>query len=200
MAKLTNKDIEQRVYENSLQTCHYISGYENRYSMILLECEKHNIRFETRYENVGRSTRKHHVCPICQEEDLNKNKVSLVCDYCGNNFFKSASDVGKFNFCCRECKDAAQRISSGKEFADMRPTHYKNGAYVDYRGLALSAYDSKCSVCGWNEDVDILEVHHINSDRNDNSIDNLVILCPICHRKSTTHKYELVDRKTIIKK
>lgn len=200
MPKLTQKQLETNVYENSLQTCRYISGYVNRQSEILVYCEKHQLEFTTRYENVARSTRKHHICPLCQQENKQKNMVVTTCDYCGEIIAKSPSRIKDFNFCSRECKDKAQRLESGSLFADMRPNHYKDGAYVDYRNLALSTYDSKCSVCGWKEDVDILEVHHINSDRNDNSTDNLIILCPICHRKLTTHKYELVDRKTIIKK
>ena len=199
MAKLTNEEIEKRVYENSLNTCHYIGGYINRSSDILVKCEKHNIEFTTKYENVGRSTRKHHICPLCQEEDRNKDKVKVVCDYCGEEFFKTKSNVGEFNFCCRECKDLAQRISSGAQFNAMRPSHYKEGAYVDYRSLALMEYENKCAVCGWDEDIDILEVHHIDENRNNNSLSNLIILCPVCHRKLTTGKYYLQDRVKINK-
>lgn len=148
MSRLTNEELEKRVYENSLQTCHYIDGYENRYSDIQVRCEIHDYVFTTRYENVGRSTRKHHICPKCQEEDRNKNKVEVKCDYCGKIFHKQASDVGRFNFCCRECKNLAQRISSGNQFNNMRPNHYKEGVYLDYRKLALQEYAHKCAVCG----------------------------------------------------
>lgn len=165
----------------------------------MVKCEKHNYEFTTRYENVARDSRAHHICPKCQEEDHNKNKVEVTCDYCGKVFHKQASDVGKFNFCCRECKDLAQRISSGSQFNNMRPNHYKEGVYVHYRKLALQEYAHKCAVCGWNEDEDILEVHHIDENRNNNHINNLIILCPICHKKLTTHKYVLENNK-IIKK
>lgn len=149
MAKLTNEELEKRVYENSLNTCHYLSGYENRYSDIQVCCEVHNYVFTTRYENVGRSSRKHHICPLCQEEDRNKNKVKVVCDYCGKEFLKAPSKIkSEFNFCCRECKDKAQRLNSGIQFNEMRPTHYDSGKHVRYRELALENYGSKCAVCG----------------------------------------------------
>ena len=45
----------------------------------------------------------------------------------------------------------------------------------------------------------MLEVHHIDENRQNNNPSNLIILCPTCHKKLTTHKYELKDN-TIIKK
>jgi predicted HNH restriction endonuclease len=47
--------------------------------------------------------------------------------------------------------------------------------------------------CGYDEDERILEVHHIDEDRNNNDIKNLCILCPNCHVKITYHFYELLD-------
>ena len=124
----------------------------------------------------------------------------MICDYCGKEFHKTPSKIrSEFNFCCRECKDMAQRMSSGKKFDEMRPNHYDTGEH-NYRKHSFAKYEHKCAVCGWNEDEDVLEVHHIDENRNNNSVNNLIILCPTCHRKLTTHKYELVDRKTIIKK
>ena len=46
----------------------------------------------------------------------------------------------------------------------------------------------------------MLEVHHIDENRANNELDNLIVLCPICHRKLTTGKYELINRTEIIKK
>ena len=65
---------------------------------------------------------------------------------------------------------------------------------------ALAYYPNKCSVCNYNEDVSILEVHHIDENRKNNKLENLIILCPNCHKKLTIHKYKLIDRNCIIKK
>lgn len=197
MAKLTNEELEKRVYERSLHTCHYISGYENKDSNIQVRCEIHDYIFTTRYGNVDHSTRKHYICPKCKKENHKKKKVEVVCDYCGKIFYKKASRIGRFNFCCRECKDSAQRLNSGGQFNEMRPAHYKEGIYVHYRKLALQEYAHKCAVCGWDEDEDILEVHHIDENRNNNNLSNLIILCPICHKKLSMHKYVLENNKII---
>lgn len=36
-------------------------------------------------------------------------------------------------------------------------------------------------MCGWSEHLEVLEVHHIDGDRSNGDIDNLVVLCPNHH-------------------
>lgn len=36
-----------------------------------------------------------------------------------------------------------------------------------------------CSICGWNEGV--VDIHHLK--RGDDEVENLVAVCPNCHRK-----------------
>lgn len=208
MAKLTDEAINQRVFENSLYTCEYISGYETANSIIRVKCIVHNFEFDTRYENVRRATRKHHICPKCQEEDKeNKyasNRQEIECAYCKKIFFKPLSKLNSSKsglyFCCREHKDLAQRLESGQNFNKIRPAHYGKIESKNYREKSFRIYEHKCAVCRWDEDEDVLEVHHIDENRNNNDISNLIILCPICHRKLTTGKYILIDRKYIQKK
>lgn len=80
----------------------------------------------------------------------------------------------------------------------MRPEHYGNDGITNYRVKAFQNYPHKCSICGWDEDEDILQVHHIDENRKNGSLDNLIILCPNCHWKITTHKYKLIDREKIV--
>lgn len=39
----------------------------------------------------------------------------------------------------------------------------------------------KCVRCGYSEHPEILGVHHIDEDRNNNTLSNLAVLCPNCH-------------------
>ena len=200
---LTKEQINNKVYINSLKTCEYISGYENRNSIIHVKCLIHNINFDTKYENVARDNRAHHICPQCQIEDKQSDKINVECAYCHTIFKKSLSNLDKSRsglyFCCREHKDLAQRLESGSRFDIIRPNHYGKDNIMDYRKTAFKEYQHRCYLCGWNEDEDILEVHHINENHNDNNVKNLMILCPICHRKLTSHKYILKDNKLILK-
>jgi 5-methylcytosine-specific restriction endonuclease McrA len=48
----------------------------------------------------------------------------------------------------------------------------------------------KCELCNldiWQNNLIALEVHHIDGDRTNNTLNNLKLLCPNCH--STTNNY-----------
>ena len=146
-------------------------------------------------------------CPKCLEEIAMKTRIrkKAKCAYCGIEFERPLSKLENSKsglyFCCREHKDLAQRIASGKQFDGMRPNHYgsiDNGS--GYRTVAFRTYPHKCAVCGWDEDEDILQVHHIDENRKNAKPENLIILCPTCHWKITLGKYELIGREKIIKK
>ena len=70
--KLTDDQLKDRIWNNTLNTCEYLGGYVNRTSLVQLKCVKHNYYFETAYENVGRASRPHLVCPLCKEEQLTR--------------------------------------------------------------------------------------------------------------------------------
>jgi len=54
---------------------------------------------------------------------------------------------------------------------------YTHGIHM-YRNLALNQ-SSECSFCKSNEK---LQVHHIDGNRLNNQLNNLVVLCSYCHR------------------
>ena len=190
-----NEKIAQKVFQNSLETCEYVGGYVNAQSSIRVKCLIHEIEFETKWDNVRRDNRAHHICPLCKEEDKNNRfedaRESVECAYCGEYFYKPKSKLNSKSglyFCCREHKDLSQRIESGEDFEDLRPAHYGLGS-KNYRAIAFRTYEHKCACCGWNEDERILEVHHIDENHNNNNVSNLTILCPTCHRKITLGYY-----------
>lgn len=49
----------------------------------------------------------------------------------------------------------------------------------------------------WGEFVDLLDVHHIDSNRNNNVLDNLVILCPLHHATVTRGYAHFEGRKYV---
>jgi hypothetical protein len=111
-----------------------------------------------------------------------RTRVSMTCEECGKEFEKSKSRLksSSHHFCSRACKDKAQRLDG---ISDMHPSHYGSGN--NYRSLALREYIHKCEVCGYNRDVRMLQVHHVDGDRENNDIANLVVMCPNCHYSIT---------------
>lgn len=199
--KLTQKEFEQRVYEAVGNKYTVISEYKGKNKPITLHCNIHNIDFIATAECFMRGAKDVRAsCPECSQDRLNKDKVELTCAYCGKKFLRSKSNVTKSksgqHFCCREHKDLAQRIDSGDKFDVIRPSHYGTGSY-NYRDKAFKEYEHKCSVCGYDEDERILQVHHIDGNRDNNALDNLIILCPNCHWKITLGLYTLVNNELI---
>jgi len=65
---------------------------------------------------------------------------------------------------------------------------------VNYRKLAFEHYPKLCAHCGFGI-ADVLEVAHIDCNRANNAVSNLVILCPNCHKM---HDLDLISTETII--
>lgn len=69
----------------------------------------------------------------------------------------------------------------------LRRQHYAENA-DKLRAIGRAAYRKKallrssaCALCGYQESVDALVAHHIDMDRANNAVDNLVVLCANCH-------------------
>jgi hypothetical protein len=115
-----------------------------------------------------------------------RNRVSLVCAHCGKVFERPASKDGRntksgLTFCSRACKDDAQRIGGLEE---IQPDHYGSGIR-NYRVKAFRHYGPRCAVCGYNEYTEMLDVHHKDGDRENNLVENLIVLCVWCHARRT---------------
>jgi len=48
-----------------------------------------------------------------------------------------------------------------------------------YRDVCIATSGDECVVCG---DADEIVAHHVDGDRSNNDADNLVPMCPSCHR------------------
>jgi predicted restriction endonuclease len=64
---------------------------------------------------------------------------------------------------------------------------------INYRKLAFEHYPPICAYCGFGV-PEILEVAHLDGNRSNNEIGNLIILCPNCHKM---HDIDLIPTETI---
>ena len=226
--KLTQDEFKQRVKDRVGDKYSVIGEYKGKKYPILIKCNIHEIEFTASADAFMRAKNDVRCnCPKCFEEERNKKKeetsVLVQCAYCDKEFWKSPSSLNNsksgFHFCCREHKDLAQKLSSDKKFRIMLPPHYGENrtdnsikkkersrkktepSSTTYRTIAFNNYEHKCAICGYHDDDDIslLDVHHIDSDRGNMDASNLIILCPNCHRKLTSKKYKLIDRSQLIK-
>ena len=65
---------------------------------------------------------------------------------------------------------------------------------LSYRKLAFSTYKPICAYCGFGVQ-EVLEVAHIDGNRKNNATENLVILCPTCHKM---HDIDLIPTSIVI--
>lgn len=131
---------------------------------------------------------KNYCNPQCSSVQL-KTKVEVVCAKCSNIFLKRPSAIqaskSGLTFCSRKCKDDAQRLVNG--FGALHPDHY--GSTNRYRDIAYRVFPRKCMACSFfDEYPELMQVHHIDSDRNNNDISNLAVLCPTHHWAITIRK------------
>jgi len=154
-----------------------ITPYPQEFSMA--ECETCSKEFEAdpRYRRRGHAR----FCSIsCSSSRKRPQPPNVVCAYCEKSFYMSPSkqrgSKSGLHFCSREHKDLAQRLSGLKE---IQPPHYGTAKVPDYQ----YARTDSCQRCGYNNVPGILEVHHLDRDRSNNSPANLVCLCPNCHNE-----------------
>lgn len=75
------------------------------------------------------------------------------------------------------------RLISNPNFVKFGYLPHKDSSPKRWRRALIEKRGAKCEKCGYDKCAPILELHHIDSDKKNNSDDNLVILCPTCHEE-----------------
>lgn len=105
----------------------------------------------------------------CKECKQANGRVEKTCPICEKTFSGIKSQIKKQITCSYAC--------SNKYFRTGR----NNGNWNEdrYRTTCFEHHEKKCIVCGEDK---IVAVHHYDHNHNNNSIDNLVPLCPTHHQ------------------
>lgn len=187
---LTQSEAERRIKGNFAQTIELISEYKSRRNRVKLHCLECGYIWDVVAANVLylQPGTKAHYCPHCGNNPAKTNRIYLNCSYCGKEIFRCPCELKKnksgFFYCSKKCGNLHKN--------QIRKENGEWNNSQDYRAKAFEIYPHQCAVCGYNEDYRILEVHHIDMNRDNNSIENLIILCPNCHRKITLKYYRLI--------
>lgn len=153
---------------------------------IKINCNHCRKEFFVKMKEVKRGNGKFcsRTCSGARRKGIKLTKPNVKCRYCGIPFYKNSSKKkcskhGIF-FCTRKCKDLGQRVKSN--IKEIQPPHYKSGE-SDYKKIAKANKVLKCNRCSYDKIPEILEVHHLDRNRNNNNLSNLEIICPNCHQE-----------------
>jgi endogenous inhibitor of DNA gyrase (YacG/DUF329 family) len=100
-------------------------------------------------------------------------KVTRECIECGKSFaFKENTSTrpGRGKFCGNKCRITKWNRDS---LEAQKPGSYKANGW--------KTYERKCADCGYDEHPEIILLHHVDGNRQNGAISNLVPLCQNCH-------------------
>lgn len=107
---------------------------------------------------------------ICRHERgcyLNPvNKV--MCKHCQEPIINFRTTKGT---CSRSCANSYFRTGEDNG-------NYKGGESKDYCAICYREHEKQCVICG---EQDVVHVHHLDHNRENNKITNLIPLCPTHH-------------------
>jgi hypothetical protein len=119
-------------------------------------------------------------CSIkCRIEGQKKGKF-VLCERCGQQTWRLPDDFeksksGKF-FCSKSC----QTKWRNEFYSGEKHYYWRGGEYTYRNNLLKSDVERKCKMCG-TEDKRLLIVHHLDHNRKNPKVENLVWLCRNCH-------------------
>ena len=104
---------------------------------------------------------------------MKQNKEKRLCSACRKNIVQCRLIKGK-QYWRKECTRCS-RIRRNKPLQNGNATipRKKRGLKKLGKGTYI------CDQCGW---LGYCDIHHKNENHYDNDVNNLVVLCPNCHR------------------
>ncbi|MEK6841238.1 MAG: hypothetical protein AAB529_01120 [Patescibacteria group bacterium] len=126
----------------------------------------------------------------CQYESYKKGKF-VACNICGRKTWKQPKQIdhsksGKF-FCSKSC----QTLWRNKEFRGSRHHNWKGGEHILHKSLLIeNGTKSICKLCNC-KDERVLAVHHLDKNRKNNDVKNLIFLCFNCHHLVHGHNIKI---------
>ena len=144
--------------------------------------------------------------PIVYDKRHNKF-CNSSCAATYNNLHKKPKDYGKCLHCGKPLNRSGKKYCNNKCQAQYKKQQvfeqWKNGLHNGYmqngqisvfiKNYLLEKHNYTCEKCGWGQinpytNKVPLEIHHIDGNWENNSEDNLQVLCPNCHSLTDTYK------------
>ncbi len=158
-------------HQHRYKTCGYTCGGIYRKKPIITNiCQKCKIEFISKKS----PTKKQDFCSKKCSAQSRINGEIFICHYCQQEFripknLVERREKNERKYCCRRCVVQDWNENSVKR---QRPGSYRQNAW--------KVYEKKCYDCDLR-DSRLLVIHHIDGNRKNGNINNLVPLCHNCH-------------------
>lgn len=132
-----------------------------------------------------------HYMAVSKAMKFRNGKIQKICKMCGTQFLVNPYQKDRI-FCSINCYNKELHGRVGDKNPAWKPIDEKKS----YRTLKstirkhLITPHTLCSDC--KRKSDLLEIHHIDKNRDNNKLENLAVLCLDCHAKR--HKGERAER------
>lgn len=118
-------------------------------------------------------------------DDYRYNQIVGVCEWCDIPVKRRTISIRKKMFCSKICAGSYKTYFS-------EPKYYgKKKIWFNIKNN-IKIFCEKCNL----EDIDVITIHHIDNNRKNNEINNLMLLCYNCHFK--IHHNETISLKKYI--
>ncbi|KKU70087.1 MAG: HNH endonuclease [Parcubacteria group bacterium GW2011_GWA2_47_21] len=146
--------------------------------MTVLSCDSCHCYFSRKPSQIGLAKR-HFCSTYCQYKASRKGSF-VRCLQCSKKVYKSLNNLKRSKSKKHFCSVLCSNIWHGKEFSREKHPNWKGGEF-SYKD-ALKRHDvlKQCVLCG-KSDQRILAVHHVDRNRKNNKLENLMWLCHNCH-------------------
>lgn|SRR6185437_2595484 len=121
-----------------------------------------------------------------------KQGINVICQACKNEFYVAKYRSETARFCSLHCQNHRQYErfkfkckQCGKE-CESSPCRKGKKSFcslVCSNEFQIDRKNCNREVCGYMEYECCLDIHHKDKDPNNNSLENLKVVCVMCHRK-----------------
>lgn len=115
----------------------------------------------------------------CQNESQ-KTGQFLPCKICASIVWRSQKEIRKSVYKNFFCSKSCQTVWRNKTYIEERHSGWINGKSTYRNIIKRRNINQICSNCSLT-DVRVLIVHHIDRNRTNNKVSNLIWLCRNCH-------------------
>ena len=118
-----------------------------------------------------------------------KRKIYTICAFCETHI-ATKNRRKKQRFCSSQCHHNFIKEQNYKEFVLNKETNFSHKLI---RSLLIYKNGAQCVECGWNKVNPVtgncpIELDHKDGNSNNNSFENVRLLCPNCHSLTPTYK------------